>query len=296
MSYRLKSRESPASGLRRICCEEIKAALAETKSRGRPPGAAVHEFRKHVKKLRAALRLTADEIGKVRYRREDRALRDIAKLASDLRDAHVRLQVIVQLHKKFRGAGFARVFRRIEELLSLELSSFTAACAGWEAKVANRFKAIEKHISSWRLNRLSWKQVCSAVAASYRRGRNQLADTLKKPVPKNFHKWRREVKDLWYQLRLLSPLNRTVLEEIARDAETLGDLLGRDHDFAFLLSRLDLERNDQVLRRERTKLERLIKKRSKRLQRDAAELGRHFYAEPPKAFAKRISIFVKDRR
>jgi hypothetical protein len=30
------------------------------------------------------------------------------------------------------------------------------------------------------------------------------------------------------------------------------------------------------------------------LQRNATELGRHFYAEPPKAFAKRISIFIDD--
>lgn len=294
MSYCLKSRESPAKGLRRICCEEIKSALAETKS-NRSPGAAVHEFRKHIKKLRAALRLVAEEIGKDRHRLEDRALRDIAKLAADLRDAHVRLQVIVQLHKKFRDAGFAKVFRRIEELLSLELASFTAACAGWEAKAAKQLKPVERRVSSWRLDGLSWKQICAAVATSYRHGRNQLADTLKKPVAKNFHKWRREVKDLWYQLRLISPLNRTVLEEIARDSKALGDLLGRHHDFVFLLSRLDLERDDKILRKERAKLEKLIKKRSKRLQRDAAELGRHFYAEAPKAFAKRISIFVKHR-
>jgi CHAD domain-containing protein len=295
MSYRLKPGGRPSKGLRRIFYEEIKAALAETKSDGRPPGAAVHEFRKHIKKLRAALRLVSGEIGKDRHRREDRALREIAKLASDLRDAHVRLQVVVQLRDHFCGAAFSKVFRRIEELLSLELASFAAACAGWEAKVAEQLMAIETRVSSLRLDRLSWKQICTAVATSYRHGRDQLADALKKPTPKNFHKWRREVKDLWYQLRLLSPLNRTVLEEIARDGKTLGDLLGQHHDFAFLLSRLDLERDDEGLRKERAKLKKLIKKRSKSLQRDAAELGRHFYAEPPKAFAKRISIFVKHR-
>jgi hypothetical protein len=296
MSYRLKSGESPSHGLRRICREEIEAALAETISGKAEPGIAVHEFRKHIKKLRAALRLVSHKIGKDRQRREDRALRDIAKLAADLRDAYVRLQTIIELRKQFRGDDLGKVFRRIEELLALELASFAAACGGWEAQAAKRLSAVDKHTSSWRFDRLNWKQICTTVSASYRRGRDQLDATLRKPTAKNFHKWRRETKDLWYELRLLSPLNRTVLEEIARDAETLGDLLGRHHDFGFLLSRLDLERDDEALSKERTKLKKLIRKRSKRLERDATELGRHFYAELPKAFAKRISIFVKHRR
>ena len=296
MSYRLKRGESPAKGLRRICREEIEAALAETTSDGSAPAAAVHEFRKHIKKLRAALRLVSHEIGKDRHRCEDRALRDIAKLAADLRDAHVRLQTVVQLRKQLHGADFTKVFRRIEELLALELASFAAACGGWEGQAAEQLMAVETRTATWKLDRLKWKEVWTAVARSYRQGRDHLDVTLKKPTPRNFHAWRRETKDLWYELRLLFPLNRTVLEEIARDAATLSDLLGRHHDFMFLLSRLDLERDDEVLRKARAKLKQLIKKRSKRLERDATELGRHFYAEPPKAFAKRISIFVKHRK
>jgi hypothetical protein len=92
----------------------------------------------------------------------------------------------------------------------------------------------------------------------------------------------------------LQPLNRVVLEKIAADAKILGELLGLDHDFAFLLARLDQERNDSALQDEHAALQKLIRKRSRKLQRDATELGRRFYAEPPKAFAKRISIFIED--
>ena len=108
------------------------------------------------------------------------------------------------------------------------------------------------------------------------------------------HAWRKEVKQLWYQLRLLQPLNRVVLEKIATDAKTLGQLLGCDHDYAFLLERFDGKQPEPELKKERADLEKLIRKRARRLQRNAIELGRHFYAEPPKAFAKRISIFIDD--
>ena len=254
----------------------------------------MHEFRKHLKKLRAALWLVADEVGKDRHLLEDRSVRQIAKVVSGVRDAHVRFQTVVQIHKQLSDHGFGKVFQHLEDLLALEAESFAAAAAGWEKQVVRRLKAIEKRISRWNLKHLRWKQVCSAVAASYRRGQAGLARALKKPSPKNFHAWRKEVKELWYKLRIFAPLNRVVLEEIANNAKKLGDLLGQHHDFIFLLERLDCEQGDPSLEQERAKLRKLIRKRTKKLQRDATELGRRFYAEPRKAFAKRISIFTQD--
>jgi hypothetical protein len=75
----------------------------------------------------------------------------------------------------------------------------------------------------------------------------------------------------------------------------LGELLGREHDFDFLWARLDRESGDEALRDELARLQKLIRKRGKRLRTNAVELGRRFYAEPAKAFAKRISIFVSKK-
>lgn len=294
MSYRFKSGEALAGGLQRIFREEIKSALRQTRRSARKRGDAVHEFRKHLKKLRAAFHLVADEIGEERHEREDHCVRDVARVVSDLRDAHVRLQTVIQLREKFSAKSFGKIFQRIEDLLALEADSFSAAAAGWENQVVGKLTALEKRLARWRLKDIAWKQVCRAVTNSYRRGRDRLAHALKKPEPENFHSWRKEVKNLWYQLRLLAPLNRVVLEEIARDAQTLGKLLGQQHDLNFLLSRLDKERGDKSMRGERVKLAKLIRTRNKKLQRDASELGRRFYAEAPKTFAKRISIFIED--
>src|SRR5947199_9453118 len=136
---------------------------------------------------------------------------------------------------------------------------------------------------------MTWKQICGVVAKTYRRGQVRLAKALKKRDPESFHVWRMSVKELWYQLRILRPLNRLVLQEIASGAKTLGELLGRGHDFAFLLARLDKERGDQVLYDELVRLQKLILKRAKRLHRDALELGRRVYAETSKALDTRMS-------
>jgi len=294
MSYRLKSKERPSQGLKRIFREEIDSALRLCRHPAKQRGVTVHETRKHLKKLRAALRLAAAQAGKDRHAREDRSLSQIAKLVSHLRDAHVRLQTLTHIREDMGGQSATQPFPKIEELLSMERESFSAAFAGWRKQAIPKLEAAEKRLSGWPLDETTWKQVCGSVAKSYRRGRAALAKVFEKPTPENFHAWRKKVKELWYHLRLLEPLNRVVLKKIAGNAKTLGELLGLEHDFAFLLARFDQEGTEPGLGDECAALRKLIRKRSAKLKRDATELGRRFYAEPPKAFAKRISIFIKD--
>jgi CHAD domain-containing protein len=288
MSYRFKSRELPSRGLQRIFREEIEKALKICRHPARQRGETVHETRKHLKKLRAALDLVMAEVGK-RAAREDRCVRQIAKLVSELRDAHVRLQTLIELRE-----NDAKRFAQLENFLSIERESFSAAFADWQKRAIPDLKKLQRRLAELPLDDLTWKTVCRSIAQSYRCGRDALACALKKPSAKCMHEWRKEVKQLWYQLRLLTPLNRVVLEKIAADTKTLGQLLGCDHDYAFLLQRFDEKQSDTALEKERIELGKLIRKRSRRFQRNATELGRRFYAEPPKAFAKRISIFIDD--
>jgi CHAD domain-containing protein len=296
MGFRLKLREPLPDGLKRVFREQIQSALELCRHPAKERGVTVHEVRKHLKKLRAAMRLAISEVGKNCHAREDRCVRKIGKLVSDLRDAQVRLQTLIQLRAETAKGPKDNPFPRIEELLSLERESFSAAFAGWQKQAIPKLERAAERMSKWPLADITWKQICGVVAKSYRRGQNRLAKALKKRDPESFHVWRMSVKELWYQLRILRPLNRLVLEEIASDAKTLGELLGRAHDFAFLLARLDRERGDQALYDELVQLQKLIRKRGKRLHRDALELGRRFYAEPAKAFAKRISIFIDKRK
>ncbi len=239
--------------------------------------------------MRAALELVAPEAGRQRYAREDKCVRQIGKIVSHLRDAHVRLQTLTELRESDEQR-----FAHLENLLSIERESFSAAFAGWQKQAVPKLESLNNRLAQWPLDDLTWKSVCAAVTKSYRRGRTALDRALKKPSAESMHAWRKEVKQLWYQLRLLQPLNRVVLEKIAADAKTLGQLLGYDHDYAFLLERFDDKQSEPELKKERADLGNLIRKRGRRLRRNATELGRRFYAEPPKAFAKRISIFLKD--
>jgi CHAD domain-containing protein len=295
MGFRLKLSEPLPDGLKRIFREQIESALKLCRHPAKQRGVTVHEVRKHLKKLRAAMRLASTEVGKDRHAREDRCVRKIGRLVSDLRDAHVRLQTLIQLRDETTNGPEDGPFPHIEELLSLERDSFSAAFTGWQKQAIPLLEHAGTRLSKWPLDSLTWKQACGAVCKIYKRGGRSLAKTIHDPDAEKFHAWRKRVKDIWYQSRILEPLNRVVLCEIAHDAEVLGELLGREHDLAFLWARLEKETTDESLRDELTPLEKLIRKQGKRLRGNALELGRRFYAEPAKAFAKRISIFVAKR-
>ena len=72
MGFRLKLREPLPDGLKRVFREQIESALELCRHPAKQRGVTVHEVRKHLKKLRAAMRLAIPEVGKNRHTREDR--------------------------------------------------------------------------------------------------------------------------------------------------------------------------------------------------------------------------------
>src|SRR6476660_8664681 len=136
MTYTLREDENLGDGIRRICCEQIEGALAASTKEQNDKGSPVHETRKHLKKARAALRLVRGEIEREVWKREDRCLRKVGQLISEVRDAEVRLQTVRQLREFTRGKK--RSFEETEELLAFELDSFLAAFSGWPEEAGKR--------------------------------------------------------------------------------------------------------------------------------------------------------------
>ena len=133
-----------------------------------------------------------------------------------------------------------------------------------------------------------------AVQASYRRGRRTLATATADPTTENFHQFRTRAKTLWYQLRILRPVNPVVLKTLSDDLHSLGDLLGRAHDLSFLAERLRSEHGKSKWEREGQRLLAVIEVSQHDLQRGATELAEHFFAERPRDFSSRVGSWLQD--
>jgi CHAD domain-containing protein len=293
MSYQLKHRETLGENLCRICRQQIEAAIAIAKGEKKPDDTPVHETRKHLKKTRGAIRLVRKEIGRGLFKQQDHCLRDVGRLTSEIRDAEVRLQTVRQL-QEITQSHRRNTYGKLEVMLTMELENFMAAFAEWQTQVVPLLEQAGSAIDHWALSQFNSKQLRSAVQASYKRARKALAEATANPTAENFHAFRSKAKTLWYQLRILRPINPVVLKTLSDDLRSLSDLLGRAHDLSFLGERLRNEHGKSEWQREGHKLLAVIEVSQSDLQRGAAELAGHFFAERPRDFGCRVANWLQE--
>jgi CHAD domain-containing protein len=289
MSYRLKTGEDLAAGIRRIAREQLESALGEISSAtAGDEAAAVHATRKDIKKLRALLRLIREKIGQEIFREENGRLREVARGLAGSRDARVQLQLVEKLGAQ-AGAG-STAFAEIAAALQAQIAE-RADCFGPQRRSAKTtLQWIGDRLEGWPLEDLKIEDLCWALQFSYERGRKCFRAARRQPTAQNLHAWRKRVKDIWYQARLLQSLKPVVIGEIAKDARTLGQQLGDLHDLAFFRVRLDAETGRE---QERAILRGLICARERELEEIALDLGARFFAEKPGVFARRLLRYAR---
>src|SRR6201993_1458567 len=225
MSYELRYRETLGDNLCRICRKQIDAAIAVAKEEVKIDDTPVHDMRKHLKKARAALQFVRREIGRGLFREQNRCLRAVSRLTSDIRDAEVRLQTVRQLQEVTQGNGRS-AYEQLEGMLTLELENFMAAFAEWQSQAIPMLERALLDVDRWTLDQFNSKQLSSAVQRSYKQARKALAEATANPSAENFHAFRTKAKTLWYQLRVLRPINPVVVKRLSDDLRALADLLG----------------------------------------------------------------------
>jgi CHAD domain-containing protein len=291
MSYCLQPDEPVASGIRRIAREELAGALSQIRqvTDGKEV-AAVHATRKHIKKIRALLRLVRQEIGEEIFEEEDQRARDVARAFSGSRDARVQLQLLEKLRRQAHQESAA--FSKTSSALEKEMAAHTDRFGPRRREARTTLQEICDRLEGWPLDDLGMDDLCCALQRSYRRGRKGLRCAGTESTTENFHSLRKRVKEVWYQTRILRCLNPAVMRETADAAKTLGQELGDLHDLALFRNRLAAEegcRDD-----ERSVLLGLICTRETELEQIALDLGARFFAEKPLAFERRLLRYARE--
>jgi CHAD domain-containing protein len=283
MPFHLKRTEPPARGVRRVCREHIRKARGCLRQVARP--ATVHGVRKEIKKLRAILRLVQDEQGRDTGRVMSKALRRAADRLAVPRDAQVTLAAF----KKLTAPAAVRRFPQIQKALQKKcrretrrfLSDDSVAVAGKILRKANR------RVAGLKIKRAGWKAFEPGLRRGYRCGRLAFKCARREPSPDNFHAWRKQVKNFWYQLRLLCPDWPAAARAMTKKLDRLGELLGDDHDL-FLLQRFVAE-TCAGWPEERDALNQLIESRREKLRTAALKSGTRLYAERPTVLCRRLA-------
>lgn len=290
MSYCLRDDETLREGVRRIVCTQIDAAISAT-ALSSDHVSPVHETRKRLKRARAALALL--EKCEPALKKEQRDLRKVGHLISDIRDAEVRLETIKELRRSATDHSDQHL-RETEELLAFELDSFLAAFSDWQSEAAGKLRRVRDGVSGCALSALTREDVCREVRASYRRGRRAARKAQSKRSSKSFHQLRKRTKALGFQLRILRPLHPAIFSEMIEESKRIGGHLGHANDLSFVVLRLETLAGGEGRKRGRRALEALIESREKDLQRTCLTLAERFYLEKPAKFAARIADYFEE--
>lgn len=321
--FGLNADEQLGVGLRRIALGQIDVAVEALRGSGAcspSPERRVHEARKALKRLRALLRLLEDELGERTYARESAVVRDAGRRLARARDAEVvlsTLDALIERHPKKlerrRGVQLLRVRleRERDGAAALALSDGERGdCDGLAELLALRIR-----VATWQLTSDGGIEVERALARIYGKGRKHMRRAARasgaRAQGRKLHEWRKRVKDLRYVAEMLERADAdrrgrggkkkrkraraqaAFVNDVARRADDLGELLGEEHDLAVLAERVRAEASASRPagapgRGSRKALLKAITRRRKRLRKRALRDGALLYERKPKRFARRI--------
>ena len=286
MAFRLTVNQSVAAGLRRVAREELNSLSKHLSGAAPPRGEAIHEVRKSVKKLSAILQVVDADNGRGLAKDANR-LHTIHHRLSALRDADVMLDTLRKLRVKDRRILTEQCFARVQRRLSShkKLAMKAARRKRTWRRIARSLRKVRRDARHWTPRHRQFGSLAAGIRRTHQQGRKAMARAEGRQRAADFHNWRKQVKALWYELRLLegsTPRVRRDVQALHRAEAWLGD----EHNVVVLCaelakdephgeSRIDLDRvrlaGDRYQSELRTKALAITKRIYERKPREYAE-------------------------
>jgi CHAD domain-containing protein len=283
----LKPRQRIPRELERIAAKQLDLALQHLGHLGDAESDDdVHEARRHVKKTRALMRLVRPSAGR-RCQRADAALRRVNHLLAPIADGEAMVDTVGRLGQRFPKSLPPAVFAQLRAaLLKREFSVDRDAARNHVLeRAAALLKAERAAVAKWDLSGRGFSAIAPGFRRSYKQARHALILALKAPTAEHLHHWRRRVKDLWLEMRLIKRRCRGLGMERRRLA-ALDDCLGEIHNCMLLTDLLRGGRLTDVARSEQALV--AVQRYEAHLYRRAAMLGSAQFAERPHDFIRRV--------
>jgi CHAD domain-containing protein len=295
VAYRLKAGRPVGDEVRRLIDKQLALAISRIHKVGDSQSAdEIHEARRHVKKVRALLRLVRPGLGDD-YPAMNRRLRIVSGLLAPVADGEAAVDAFDRLVRTCPELSEQTAAVVRAELLQGEARAGRKANISRVPSVARRLLRKEQaRAQAWTGDLGGRRTVTRGLERTARRARRAMLRASMHPTTENYHVWRRRVKDHWLQVRVIQERCGNRLRGCERRLEGLDGVLGEYHNCALLIQVL-LER-DPIPRREAARVVRLIRRMQADLRRRALAAGTSIYKAKPADFVKRVKRLWKVAR
>ncbi|MGE3958710.1 MAG: CHAD domain-containing protein [Vicinamibacterales bacterium] len=288
MSYCFKPHHPLARDARAIIARQLARAERELVTVGDARSdRAVHDARRHLKKILALLRLLKPVLGRD-FERASRPVRRASAMLAPVADAEALVGATGVLGVRQRQPAIAQARQTIQEALRAHEAD-TGRRANFQRLLPRvlRLLAVERpRLDAWSLDVDGFDAIAPGLERSVRRTQQAMVRAARHPRAGAFHAWRRRVKDLWFQVRLVERRCGFGLDASRRALEALDGLLGRYHNMV-LLERV-LVRHPCLSRNDTADCLRTIHRRRRALGRRALSLGVAVLHDSPETFVARV--------
>ena len=250
----------------------------------------VHDVRKRCKEVRALARLVRGPLGN-EFDRFNVTVRDAADVLAPIRDAQAVLATLDDLRAV--GNSVEPDLERVRGIQAAAAEQATHAIHSGDARIEHARELLvdaRKRVKRWQLPD-GFGAIGPGLERSYRRGRRSLREAIERPTDECVHEWRKSVKNLWYQTRLLEAAAPSTLGPVIATLDRLGEALGDDHDLAVLVERLAADPHRYGGALHAINAIEIARAQQAVLRRPAFRLGATIYAEKPNAFVARIEAY-----
>lgn len=285
MASALNPEQTIAHGLTRLALKELRSARAALHARAVGDGS-LHAARKSVKHVRAVLRLLKADHARGLAKTE-KHLRAANRALSPLRDAEAIVKSLHNLRRNapelFSAPAFAqlrdRLVTRKRQLLRDVLRDGTIR------DIRAHLRKAAAGARRWRAAHKGFRTMTAGLTVSHQRSRAAMVRAERGRGPAQFHEWRRQLKCLWYQMRLLGPL--APLRGDVRALHAAEGSLGDDHDMVLLHDIVLAEIASRGLAVDPRRLRRATARYQAVLRKRALAGVRHIYTLEPREYAQR---------
>ena len=242
-SFRIPSDVDFETGFRQTVMEPATEAVQLLEKYELDRGRAIHQGRKDLKKLRAALRLIRDHADEEFIPAESVRLRDAGRLLADARDADVKMQTLAALRQRRTLKidesvleEWAAALERDRDELLHRLDDPHVPVGSGGAMVRSIDAVIEecKFVGQWPVDGLTLRSARLALVRERARGIAAMGRVIEGGDEEAVHDFRKRMKDLWHHLDLLCNVLPEIRSSQVERAHAVSDLLGDHNDLAVL--------------------------------------------------------------
>ncbi|HEY3808179.1 MAG TPA: CHAD domain-containing protein [Kofleriaceae bacterium] len=274
--------------LRRALVAEFSAAADHAREAAGTSdlSAAVHDYRKALRRARAVLSLVSNALPKSERRAVRKALQEARRAVSHARDHSVAPDTLATLPLGEVEREAANAILKIASEAKPQPAEIKQLLAEGAARTAAQLEALQAALPP----ELAWKSVVKGIKSVYAEARS--ARRAAKHSKRAFHAWRRRSKELSYQLDVLAGFAGAHVHELHAELDGVADTQSPAVDLVMV--RDFVRQYGQTIAPEALdQLVAAIEAQLDDLMHDSRIAGKAAFTKKPQQFGRRLSKLVR---